>query len=58
MEFCVTLYIIGNYFMKTLQGYQFRRFCNIILGVHEYDTTSYDAFERTFLEEQNIKLVK
>ena len=37
MEFCPTFDMIGDYFTKALQGYQFRRFRNIILGIHEDD---------------------
>ena len=35
MELCPTLDITGDYFTKELQGSQFRRFCNIIIGIHE-----------------------
>ena len=32
IEFCTTLYMIWYYFTNTPQGYQFRRFRNIIIG--------------------------
>ena len=58
VEFCPTLDMIGDYFSKALQGYQFRCFRNIILGIHEDDIPSYDASGRAFLEERKIKLRK
>ena len=42
--------------MKALQGYQFRRFCNIIIGIHEDEIPSYNAPVRAFIKEQKIKL--
>ena len=35
MEYCPTLDMIADYFTKPLQGSQFRRFRNIILGIDE-----------------------
>ena len=55
MEFCPILDMIGDYFKKALQGYQFHRFCNIILGIHEDDISAYNTSIRTFLEEQKLK---
>ena len=40
VEFSPTLYMIGDYFTKSLQGYQFHCFCNIMLGIHKDDITS------------------
>ena len=37
MEFCPTFDMIGDYFTKALQGSQFHRFCNIVIGIHEDD---------------------
>ena len=37
VEFCPTFDMIGDYFTKALQGSQFRRFRNILLGIHEDD---------------------
>ena len=34
VEFCPNFDMIGDYFTKALQGSQFRRFRNIVLGVH------------------------
>ena len=42
--------MIGDYFTKALQGSQFRRFGNIILGIHEDDILAYNASGRTFLD--------
>ena len=43
VELCPTLDMIGDYFTNALQGYQFCRFHNIILGIHEYVIPSYKA---------------
>ena len=56
MEFCPTLDMIRDYFTKALQGYQCRRFLNIIIGMHEDNIPSYNVTGREFLEEQTIKL--
>ena len=58
MEFCPTLDIIGDYFTGALQGYQFRCFSNIILGIHEDDIPSYNASVRALIQELRIKLWK
>ena len=58
MEFFLTLDIIGDYYTKALQGSQLRRFCNIILGIHEYEIPSYNASKIALLEEQKIKLYR
>ena len=58
MELCPTLGTIRDYFTKALQGYKFRRFRNIIFGIHEDDITSYNASGWSFLEEKKIKLYK
>ena len=58
MEFCPTLDMIVDYFTKSLQGYQFCRFHNIILGIHEDDIPDYKAYGRYFLEERKLKLNK
>ena len=55
VEFCPTLDMIGVYFTKALQGYQFRRFCNIIIGIHEYDIPAYNTSGRAFIEERKLK---
>ena len=56
VELCTTLYMIEYYFTKSLQGYQFRCFCNIIIGIHEDDIPSYNASGRALLEYRKIKL--
>ena len=50
VKFCTTFDMIGDYFKKSLQGSQFRRFRNIILGIHEDDIPSYNASGRALLE--------
>ena len=52
VEFCPTFDMIGVYFKKALQGSQFRRFRNIILGIHEDDIPAYKTSRRALLEEQ------
>ena len=56
MEFCPNLDMIRDYFTKALHGYQFLRFPNIILGIHEYDISYHNASGRSFIEERNMKL--
>ena len=58
VEFFPTLDMMGGYFTKSLQGYQFRRFRNIIIGIHEDDIPAYSASGRSFLEEPKLKLKK
>ena len=58
IEFCPTLYIIGGYFTKELQGYQFRCFRNIIIDIHDDDIPSYDSSGISLVEEQKVKLEK
>ena len=43
LEFCPTFDMIGDYFIKALQGYQFRQFRKIVLGIHEDDIPAYNA---------------
>ena len=50
VELCPTLDMIWYYFTKVLQGYQFYRFCNLILGINEDDTPAYIASKRCLLE--------
>ena len=50
--------MIEDYFTKALQGSQFRRFRNIVLGIYEDGITAYNASGRALLEEQKIKLKK
>ena len=58
VEFFPTFDMIGDYFTKALQGSQFCRFRNIVLGIHEDDIPAYNASGRALLEEQKIKLNK
>ena len=51
MEFCTNLDKIGGYFNRALQGTQFQRFSNIIIGINEDDVPSYNASRRELLEE-------
>ena len=57
MEFCPALDIIRYSFAKSLQGYKFCRFRNIIIGIHEYYIPSYNTFVRSFLEEKKINYI-
>ena len=52
------LEIIEGCFTKSLQGSQFRRFRNIIIGIHEDEIPAYNASGRALLEERKIKLKK
>ena len=54
MEFCPTLDMIADYFMKALQGSQFCCYRNIILDIYKDDNTSYTASKRAFIEEKKI----
>ena len=56
VEWCPTMYIIKYYFTKALQGSQFRCFCNIIIGIHEYEIPAYNASRRALHEEGKLKL--
>ena len=56
MDFYPTLDMIGDYFMKALQGSQLHFFCNKTIGIHEYDITSYNTSRRALIEEQKVKL--
>ena len=58
VEFCPTFDMIGDYFTKALQGSQFRRFCDIVLGIHEDDIPAYNTYGRASLEERKLKLNK
>ena len=58
MEFFTNLDMVGDYFTKVLQGSQFRRLRNIILGIHEYDIPAYNASRRPLLEKRKLKLKK
>ena len=58
MDFFPTLDMIGGYFIKKLQGSQFRRFRIIILGIHEDDIPAYNAYRRDLLEERKLKFNK
>ena len=50
--------MIGDYFTKALEGYQFRWFRNIVIGIHEDDIPACNASGRDLLEEQELKLKK
>ena len=50
MKCCPTLDMIGDYFMEALQQYKYCCFCNIIIGIHEDDTPSYNAPRGALLE--------
>ena len=50
MEFFPISDMIGDYFTKALQGSQFRRLRNTVLGIHEDDIPAYKASGRALLE--------
>ena len=50
VEICPTFNMIGDYFTKALQGSQFRRFHNIIIGIHEDDLPAYNKSGGYFFE--------
>ena len=56
MECCPIFDIIGDLFVKALQGSQICFYHNIILGICEDDITSYYSSKIVLLEERNIKL--
>ena len=58
MEFCPAFDVIGDCFTKSLQRSQLRRFCNIILDIHDDDIPAYNASGRSLLEKRKIKLDK
>ena len=58
VEFCPTFDMIGDYLTKALQGSQFHRFRNIVLGIHEDNIPAYNASGRVLLEERKLKLKK
>ena len=58
VEICPTFDMIGDYFTKALQGSQFRRFLNIILGIHEDDIPANNASGRGLLAEQKLNMKK
>ena len=47
--------MFGGYFTKALQVSQFRRFRNIIIGIHEYDIPAYNAYGIALIEERKLK---
>ena len=57
MEFCPTLDMIGDYLTKAMQGSKFRRFSNIILGIHEDDIPSYNMSGIELIEEKKINYI-
>ena len=56
MDLFPTLYIIGYYSTKALQGSQFSPFCNIIPGINENKIPSYNDSRRELLEERKIRV--
>ena len=50
MVFCPTFDMDRDYFTNALQGSQFCRFCNIILGIYDDDIPYYNAPGRVLLE--------
>ena len=56
LESYPTLEIIGDYFTKAITVYQFHRFRNTIIGIHEDDILDYNASGRDLLEDGRLKL--
>ena len=56
VEFCPTFDMIGDYFTNALQGSQFCRFRNIVLGIHEDEIPAYDVSGRALIEERKLKM--
>ena len=52
VEYCPTFDMIGDFATKPLQGSQFRRFRNVILGIHEDDIAQYNAEARAYLKKK------
>ena len=50
IEHCPTLDMIGDYFTKQLQGSQFKRFRNTILGIVEEEIGRYNATARAYIQ--------
>ena len=50
VQSCPNLDMIRDYFTKALQGYKFCHFCNIILGIHEYNIPSCNVSGRALVE--------
>ena len=50
--------MVGDYFTKELQGSQFCRFHNIVLGIHEDDIPAYNTYGRALLEERKLTFNK
>ena len=50
LEYCPTLDMIGDYFTKPLEGSQFKRFRNIILGIVEEEIGRYNAAARAYIQ--------
>ena len=55
MDSYPTMDMIGNYFTKAFQIFQFRCFRNIVIGIHEDDIHSYNVSRRGLVEERKIK---
>ena len=57
IEYCPTEDMIGDYHTKSLQGSQFRRFRNAILGIDEIDIAKYNTDARAMLKKKKEKLL-
>ena len=55
VEYCPTIDMIAEYFTKPLQGSQFRRFRNVILGIQEVDTPRYNQQAMRAMNENKAK---
>ena len=53
VEFCPTFDMIGDYFTKALQGSQFCRFRNIVLGIYEDEIPAYNVSGTILRNRQN-----
>ena len=55
VEYCPTMDMIADYFTKPLQGSQFRRFRNVILGIQEVNIPRYNRQAMKAMNENKAK---
>jgi len=55
IEYCPTADMVGDFHTKSLQGSQFCRFRDIILGIKKCDTAGYNIQARQYLKERKEK---
>ena len=55
IEYCPTLYMIGDYSAKPLQGSLLRKLHNLILGIEKADVTMYNTKAHKWIKERKHK---